>query len=111
MYPDIGPCTICGDPKSERHHKDGNTLNNDPGNIQIVCRKCHAEIDGRLIRWAEQARRRIKETTEAAARARRARTHCKRGHPLSGDNLIPTKNGRRRCRACERLLERERSGK
>lgn len=26
-------------------------------------------------------------------------THCKRGHPLSGDNVYP-RNGRRHCRAC-----------
>src|SRR5258707_545503 len=26
-------------------------------------------------------------------------THCKQGHPFSGDNLI-TKRGRRQCRAC-----------
>jgi hypothetical protein len=27
------PCEVCGSPKSERHHKDGNTLNNDLSNI------------------------------------------------------------------------------
>jgi hypothetical protein len=34
---------------------------------------------------------------------RATRTHCARGHPLSGDNLIlkkPGERGRRRCRAC-----------
>ena len=37
--------------------------------------------------------------------ARQARqTHCKRGHPLSGDNLVgdPEKRGRRTCKTCER---------
>ena len=29
-------------------------------------------------------------------------THCKRGHPLSGANLIQYKDGHRRCRTCER---------
>lgn len=28
-------------------------------------------------------------------------THCKRGHPLSGDNMTVS-NGRRRCKACAR---------
>jgi hypothetical protein len=31
-----------------------------------------------------------------------AKTHCKRGHPLSGDNLIVNpKTGHRKCRICE----------
>lgn len=34
-----------------------------------------------------------------------AKTHCKRGHPLSGDNLIRTSDGRA-CRTCQRAHER-----
>lgn len=33
-------------------------------------------------------------------------TECDRGHPLSGDNLYMTPNGRRQCRACARLRSR-----
>jgi hypothetical protein len=34
------------------------------------------------------------------------KTHCKRGHPLSGDNVVVSKGGRkRRCVACERLRD------
>ena len=41
--------------------------------------------------------------------ARRARqTHCKRGHPLSGENLYVDDRGYRRCRECERNRERVR---
>lgn len=29
-----------------------------------------------------------------------ARTHCLQGHPLSGDNLYVTPDGRRNCRQC-----------
>jgi hypothetical protein len=29
---------------------------------------------------------------------------CGRGHPMSGDNLRVDLNGRRRCKACERVL-------
>jgi hypothetical protein len=36
----------------------------------------------------------------AAAVARKARTHCKRGHPLSGDNLFLTTKGSRGCKSC-----------
>jgi hypothetical protein len=31
------------------------------------------------------------------------KTHCKRGHPLSGENLRIHVNGHRQCRACLRL--------
>ena len=31
------------------------------------------------------------------------KTHCWRGHPLSGDNLRRDPRGRRRCRACHRI--------
>lgn len=30
------------------------------------------------------------------------KTHCIRGHPLSGDNLLTRPNGWRTCRTCER---------
>lgn len=32
-----------------------------------------------------------------------AKTHCLRGHPLSGDNVYIMKNGGRDCRACARV--------
>ena len=40
-------CIICGKP-GERHHKDGNTLNNNPDNVVFLCRSHHMEADGRL---------------------------------------------------------------
>ena len=42
------PCELCGNTKAERHHKDNNTANNEPDNIQFLCRKCHMQEDGRL---------------------------------------------------------------
>lgn len=40
------PCQVCGaDPnrtRVERHHIDGNTLNNEPSNIAFLCQKHHA---------------------------------------------------------------------
>ena len=48
MYP-LEPCEVCGSEKSERHHKDDDTLNNDRSNIQFLCRKHHMEVDGRLV--------------------------------------------------------------
>lgn len=34
--------------------------------------------------------------------------HCKRGHPLSGDNLIVYPNGYRNCRECRNMADRQR---
>jgi len=42
-------CRICGG-KAEIHHKDGNPLNNEPDNIDFLCRKHHMELDGRIKR-------------------------------------------------------------
>ena len=43
------PCSVCG-VKAEIHHKDGNPCNNDPSNIDWLCRKHHMEADGRMAR-------------------------------------------------------------
>lgn len=32
-----------------------------------------------------------------------SQTHCKRGHPLSGDNVATKPNGWRSCRVCQRI--------
>jgi hypothetical protein len=56
--PDLGPCEECGRPAVDRHHKDGNTGNNDFSNIARLCRSCHMRVDGRteaLIRNAQVA--------------------------------------------------------
>lgn len=39
----------------------------------------------------------------AAALARRSRTECKRGHPLSGANLFVTSQGSRGCKECRKI--------
>jgi hypothetical protein len=52
---------------------------------RFVCQVCRAE---RLLH------------TPSPADTNRAKTHCPRGHPLSGKNLVNLKNGKRRCRIC-----------
>lgn len=37
-----------------------------------------------------------------AIRTNALKINCREGHPLAGDNLFVRKDGRRRCRACER---------
>src|SRR6185369_12100838 len=53
-FPSIPKCA-CGK-LAERHHKDGNTANNDKSNIAFVCRRCHMQEDGRLARFRKLAR-------------------------------------------------------
>lgn len=36
-------CDGCGATRTERHHVDGNPMNNDGANIAILCRKCHGK--------------------------------------------------------------------
>lgn len=55
-FVNIGPCKECGNPKSERHHVDGNTANNSEENIAILCRRCHMRQDGRLEKFVEVAK-------------------------------------------------------
>lgn len=47
----------------------------------------------------------------AAAKARRARTLCKRGHPLSGDNVFMTSQGSRGCKECRKIHKAKYRGK
>lgn len=49
----------------------------------------------------ENVRRGI--VSELVSKRRRAMTHCKRGHPFSGENLAVNSNGSRRCLACCRM--------
>lgn len=42
----------------------------------------------------------------AAAALRREQTHCKHGHPLSGENLFINRNGSRVCRKCRLASQR-----
>ena len=51
-----GPCSRCPSPKGERHHKDGDTANNEPSNAEMLCRRCHMEVDGRLATVRVQMR-------------------------------------------------------
>jgi hypothetical protein len=55
MYLNIGNCVLCDSTKSERHHIDGDTLNNNPENVIALCRRCHMKEDGRLEKLKELA--------------------------------------------------------
>lgn len=56
------------------------------------------------LRWGSHA----ENMAEMAARGRGTRkSHCKYGHPLSGDNVRLLKRGNRECRACQDRRKQE----
>lgn len=77
-------CDRCGTSGIiDRHHKDGNQLNNDPSNIAFLCRRCHKHAHSR---------------PDVAER-------CPKGHPRTPENFAIS-GGRMFCRACHREYQR-----
>lgn len=50
LYPLLGQCEHhgCDEPAYDRHHRDGDTDNNDRENVEFLCRRHHMLADGRL---------------------------------------------------------------
>lgn len=68
-----------------------------------VCHGPGGNLDDRAVnlRWdthSGNTHDMVKDGTHNNAR----KTHCKRGHPLSGDNVKITSAGSRQCRECQR---------
>lgn len=80
-------------------HLCHNTASDCPGGATCLHRSC---VNPAHLEPATPRTNTLRGKGAAAVNA--AKTHCKRGHELSGDNLIGDKNGYRRCRACARLL-------
>lgn len=55
IFPDAKPCKNHPEKRGERHHKNGDTRDNSPDNIEWLCRKCHMEADGRLEKLRNSA--------------------------------------------------------
>jgi hypothetical protein len=66
----LGPCERCGKPATDRHHKDADTGNNSPENVQILCRTCHMELDGRLEKFRTGQKRKLTQAKADEIRAR-----------------------------------------
>lgn len=87
LYPGPLECQVggCSNKRVERHHKDGNTRNNDPSNIAFLCNKHHKEADGRMSRPVFQAARRRKRGTKLTAEHRQRISEGLRGRVFSAD--------------------------
>lgn len=73
-----------------------------PNTAHRKCRKCSHERD--LLRAPEKNAARRAKRAEAGPKLPTIKTHCKQGHPLSGDNLYisPNDSSRRHCRECRK---------
>ena len=50
----VEKCEICGGSKTlQRHHKDGNRLNNSAENVQILCQECHKNEHMKKGTWGK----------------------------------------------------------
>ena len=105
-YPTRRFCETCGVAPAERHHRDGNQMNNEESNIAWLCRACHMAIDGRL--------------TRSAARGRTMAIHTRETCVVCGASFRAKGKVRRCCsRACRkvagyfgnRVLTRDASGR
>jgi len=47
------------------------------------------------------------ENTMRQRHYERSKTHCPKNHPYEGDNLIVSKDGKRKCRECDRERKRK----
>jgi hypothetical protein len=89
----LGPCEQCGKPAFDRHHKDGDTGNNTPENVAILCRRCHMKTDGRLEalhKLAEDRKGKIKKAPSPCA--------------VCGRLAKPLRKGK--CHACNEFFRR-----
>jgi hypothetical protein len=84
-------CEKCGSPATDRHHKTGNLDDCSKNEIQILCRKCHMEIDGRLNLLIKKAKNR------PSPRIKKPCVNC-------GDNFFPLRKGL--CHKCNEYLRR-----
>lgn len=88
-------CETCGSEFWRKRHEIAN------GNCRFCSRDCYAAS----LKGVSRPLPKIATTkgVAAAALARRARTDCKRGHPLNGDNLFITSQGSRGCKECRKI--------
>lgn len=56
--------------------------------------------------WWGTARDNAIDASRKGRLAGQKKTHCKRGHPLSGENVFTTAHGTRSCRICQRMHHR-----
>lgn len=81
------------------------------GSIMLTCEQCKVKFPRRLARHLWNLRRGYKHVFCGRVCLGQSingnKTHCKRGHEFPPGNTEITKQGYRRCRACNRLRSRQ----
>lgn len=57
--------------------------------------------------WQGTPKANMQDASKKKIWSRQHKTHCPHGHPYSGDNLYVTPQGKRNCKECARLKNRE----
>ena len=91
MYPTLGKCSLCFHKAIDRHHMDGNTLNNKETNIAPLCRYHHMIVDGRMDKLIERQKSKVPNKT-------------KRECVICGVFAYPIRKGK--CHACNEYFRR-----
>ncbi len=89
----LNKCERCNGKATDRHHKDGDTGNNDRSNLEFLCRRCHMEVDGRLEKLKTTGKQRGLKLAVAPKPCRICKKLAK-----------PTRKGR--CHRCDMYLRR-----
>lgn len=78
---------------------------------QVVCHTCDVRNCCNPDHlWLGTAADNVLDSAKKKRHRNARKTHCKRGHPLTGDNLWICSQGLRHCKACARARERLRNG-
>lgn len=89
-------------PSEVVHHRNGDNTDDRIGNLRVLTQAEHARLHG-----CQAERVAILDAARPKAHAVRAErvaeiTHCRHGHPYSGDNVRREANGKRVCLTCAR---------
>lgn len=98
-----GSITVRGGGDMGAHRAMWYAKHGDPGALDVL-HNCNVKLCiNPLHLHLGTHKQNFKEASEAKLLQGQWKTHCLRGHPLSGDNLLPPSGGRkwRGCKACE----------
>jgi len=78
-----------------------------PPDGKSVCHSCdNPSCVNPAHLWIGTAKENMEDSGRKGRTKNSNKTHCPKGHPYSGDNVIWRKEGKRRCKACQKEWQR-----